>query len=237
AKERRAHRRAHQRALARGAAGEPRTRDRAQARLRDLLGLYPALRALAVLRLRLCLRRLPGELPLRGLRALGRGLRCALSRDARGRRHQASFRALGPLRPRRPRSRILAGRHRRDRADDRRTGGVGLNKPREKSANTIIDCIALPILVSCPRNQTGSRPWSSGSYTVSMRSSARKSRSSTIDANTKSRRVSRSRFGRRPMTTPESPSSAQKRGTTWWVWPCRGAAYAHPRSALARCKH
>ena len=54
--------------------------DRAQARLRDLLGLYPALRALAVLRLRLCVRRLPGELALCGLRAGGRGLRRALPR-------------------------------------------------------------------------------------------------------------------------------------------------------------
>ena len=49
---------------------EPRPRDRAQARLRDVLGLHPALRALAVLRLRLCLRRLPRELALFGLRAL-----------------------------------------------------------------------------------------------------------------------------------------------------------------------
>jgi oligoendopeptidase F len=32
--------------------------------LRDLLGLYPALHPLALLRLRLCLRRLPGELAL-----------------------------------------------------------------------------------------------------------------------------------------------------------------------------
>ena len=37
--------------------------------LRDLLGLYPALHPLAVLRLRLCVRRLPGELALCGLPA------------------------------------------------------------------------------------------------------------------------------------------------------------------------
>ena len=73
--------------------------------LRDLLGLYPALRPFAVLRLRLCVRRLPGELALRGLRAGDRGLRRALSRNAGGRRHQAPFRTARPVRPRRPRSR------------------------------------------------------------------------------------------------------------------------------------
>ena len=41
--------------------------------------------------------------------------------DARGRRHQASFRAARALRPRRPRSGLLAGRAERDRADDRRS--------------------------------------------------------------------------------------------------------------------
>ena len=47
---------------------EPRARDRAEARLRDVLDLHPALHPLAVLRLRLCVRRLPGELALRRLR-------------------------------------------------------------------------------------------------------------------------------------------------------------------------
>ena len=45
-----------------------------------------------------------------------RGLRRALSRDARGRRHQASFRAARAVRPRRPRPGLLAGRPERDRA-------------------------------------------------------------------------------------------------------------------------
>ena len=103
---------------------EPRPRDRAQARLRDVLGLHPALRAFAVLRLRLCVRRLPGELALFGLRALERGLCRALSRDARGRRHQASLRAARAVRPRRPRPGLLAGRPGRDRGDDRGAGGA-----------------------------------------------------------------------------------------------------------------
>ena len=116
--------RAHQRALDGGAAREPRPRDRSAARLRDVLGLHPALRAFAVLRLRLCVRRLPRELALFGLRALEPGLRRALSRDARGRRHQALFRAARAVRPRRPRPGVLAGRAGRDRADDRGAGGA-----------------------------------------------------------------------------------------------------------------
>ena len=98
--------------------------DRHQARLRGVLGLHPALRAFAVLCLRLCLRRLPGELALLGLRARLRGLCRALSQDARRRRHQALLRAAGPLRPRRPRPGLLAGRAERDRGDDRGAGGA-----------------------------------------------------------------------------------------------------------------
>ena len=119
AQERRAHRRSPQRALARSAAREPRPGDRAQARLRDLLGLHSALRALAVLRLRLCVRRLPGQFAVRGLRARDGWLRRTLSGDARGRRHQASLRAPGSVRAGCPRPRLLAGRPRRDRGHDR----------------------------------------------------------------------------------------------------------------------
>ena len=104
---------------------KPRAGDRAQARLRDVLGLHPALHPFAVLRLRLRVRRLPGELALCGLRESERGLCRALSRDARGRRHQASFRTAQAVRPRRARSEVLAGRLERDRADDRRAGGAG----------------------------------------------------------------------------------------------------------------
>ena len=46
----------------------PRPGDPPRRRLRDLLDLHPALHPFAVLRLRLCLRRLPGELALRRLR-------------------------------------------------------------------------------------------------------------------------------------------------------------------------
>ena len=53
-------------------------------------------------------------------------LRRALSRDAGGRRHQAPFRAAGAVRARRPRPGLLAGRAWRDRADDRRAGGAGV---------------------------------------------------------------------------------------------------------------
>ena len=83
--------------------------DRIQAGLRDVLDLHPALHPFAVLCLRLCLRRLPGELALRRLREGGRRLCRALSRHARGRRHQAPFRTAHALRPRRPRPQVLAG--------------------------------------------------------------------------------------------------------------------------------
>jgi hypothetical protein len=65
-KQRRTHGRADRRALAERAGREPRARDQDRAGLRDLLGLYPALHPLAVLCLRLCVRRLPRELALCG---------------------------------------------------------------------------------------------------------------------------------------------------------------------------
>ena len=49
-------------------AREPRAGDRAEAGLRGVLDVHPALHPLAVLRLRVCVRRLPGELALRALR-------------------------------------------------------------------------------------------------------------------------------------------------------------------------
>ena len=107
AQERRTDRRDDQRAVDERAGGEPGAGDQARARLRDLLELYRPFHPFAVLRLRLRVRRLPGELPLRRLRTLARGLRRTLSRDARGRRHEASLRAARALRPRRPRSGVL----------------------------------------------------------------------------------------------------------------------------------
>ena len=68
APQRRAHRRPDLRDLDGRAAREPRAGDRSASRLRDVLDLHPALHPFAVLRLRLCVRRLPGELALRGLR-------------------------------------------------------------------------------------------------------------------------------------------------------------------------
>ena len=59
---------------------EPRAGDRDQAGLRDLLDVHPALHPFAVLRLRLCVRRLPRELALCGLRERCGGFCRALSR-------------------------------------------------------------------------------------------------------------------------------------------------------------
>ena len=73
--------------------------------LRDLLDLHPAFHPCAVLRLRLCLRRLPGELALCGLSAGRSRLRGEISRHAEGRRHQAAQGIAGAVRPRRLRSR------------------------------------------------------------------------------------------------------------------------------------
>jgi hypothetical protein len=61
------------------AARKPRPRDRHQARLRDVLGLYPAFHPFAVLCLRLCVRRLPGEFALCRLRACPTALPNAIS--------------------------------------------------------------------------------------------------------------------------------------------------------------
>ena len=92
------------------------------------MGLYRPFHSFAVLCLRLCVRRLPGEFAVRGLRALERWLRRAVSRDARGRRIEVLFRAARAIRPRRKGSGLLENRPFGDRAHDRRTGddGVGL---------------------------------------------------------------------------------------------------------------
>ena len=93
-------------------------------RLRDVLDLHPALHPFAVLRLRLCVRRLPGELALRGLRAVGAGFaeRYLDMLAAGGTKHHC--RAAGAVRSRRPRPEVLGGGLERDRAD-RRAGGFG----------------------------------------------------------------------------------------------------------------
>ena len=127
AQERRTHRRQAVRTVDERAGRKPRAGDRVEARIRDVLDLHRALHPFAVLRLRLRVRRLPGELALRGLRERERGLRRALSRDARRRRHQASFRIARAVRARCARSGVLAGRLGRDRADDRGARG---DRPR-----------------------------------------------------------------------------------------------------------
>ena len=83
-----------------GAAREPRRRHRFQAGLRGVLDLHPPLHPFAVLRLRLCVRRLPRELAVRALRGGAPGLRAEVFRDADGGRLQAPLRAAGAVRPR-----------------------------------------------------------------------------------------------------------------------------------------
>jgi oligoendopeptidase F len=122
APERRADRPAPRRNLARSVTGKPRARDRPQARLRGLLGLYPALHPLALLRLRLCLRRLPGELALRPLPGKRGRLHRTLFRPAEGRRLQAPLGAPEALRPRRVGPRLLGHGAERDRRPDHRAG-------------------------------------------------------------------------------------------------------------------
>ena len=86
-----------------------------------VLDLHPALHPFAVLRLRLRIRRLPGEFALRRLRAVERWFRGQVFCPAVGRRHEALFGIAGALRPRCERSEILADRPLYDRGTDRRT--------------------------------------------------------------------------------------------------------------------
>src|SRR5262249_50194264 len=109
-----------------GTGREPRAGYRAQARLRDLLDLYRPLHPCAFLRLRLSVRRLPGELALCGLREGARWLRRTLPGDARRRRHQASLGAARAVRARCARPGVLARRAVAAGADDRGAGGAGL---------------------------------------------------------------------------------------------------------------
>ena len=92
--------RRHLRDLARGPAREPGPGDPLRRRLPVLLDLHPALHPLAVLRLRLCVRRLPGELALRHLRGKPSRLRGEVPGHAAGRRLAAPQRAAGAVRPR-----------------------------------------------------------------------------------------------------------------------------------------
>jgi oligoendopeptidase F len=99
-RERRTDARRHQRAVDERAGRKPRPRLRVHAGLRDLLGLYPAFRALALLRLCLCLRRRARERALCRLRGGRRRLPGEVFRHAQGGRVQAPQGASGALRPR-----------------------------------------------------------------------------------------------------------------------------------------
>ena len=100
-------------------ARKPRPRDPARPGLRDLLGLRAALHPLALLRLRLCVRRLPRELALRRLREdARRASPSATSPCSSAGGSQQLQRSARAVRPRRPRSRILDDRARPDRRHD-----------------------------------------------------------------------------------------------------------------------
>ncbi len=105
---------------------KPRACNWAETRLRDLLGLYRAFHSFAVLCLRVCVWRLPGEFAVRSLRAHQRRVRRAVSGDARGRRIEVLFGAARAVRPRREGSRLLDDRPLGDRANDRRTRSDGV---------------------------------------------------------------------------------------------------------------
>src|ERR1700679_3233824 len=115
---------------------KPRPRNCAQTRLRDLLGLYRAFHSFAVLRLRLRVRRLPGEFAVRGLRALERWVRRAVSLDARSGRIEILFRVAYAIRPRRKGSGLLEDRPLGDRAHDRRTGDDGIEATAQRGTRT-----------------------------------------------------------------------------------------------------
>ena len=91
----------------------------------ELLDLYPPLHPFALLRLRLCLRRLSGQFAVRGLSGCGRRVRRTLPEDAVGRRHPAAPRAAGALRAGRIRSRFLGQGAGRDSWLHRRSGAAG----------------------------------------------------------------------------------------------------------------
>ena len=117
-----ADRRRARQGLARRADREPRPRLPLRRRLPRVLELHPALRPRAVLRVRLCLRRLPGELAVRGLPGQPGGFRGALSAAARGRRHASPPGAAGAVRPRCERPRLLEPRPSHRRGADRPAG-------------------------------------------------------------------------------------------------------------------
>ena len=105
-----------------GAAREPGPGLHLRRRVPVLLVLHRPLHPLAVLRLRLRLRRLPGELALCRLPGRPAGLPGQVPRHAEGRRRQAAQGAAGAVRPRCLRPRLLEQGAGRDLGPRRRAG-------------------------------------------------------------------------------------------------------------------
>src|SRR3954452_3116019 len=111
--------------MARSSRRKPRAGDQARAGIRDLLVLHPALRPLALLRIRLCLRRLSRELALCPLPREREGGPGEVFRHAQSRRDQAPFGAAEAIRTRCDGSELLAQGTFRHRRAHRRARGHG----------------------------------------------------------------------------------------------------------------
>ena len=101
-----------------------------------LLELHPTLHPCAILRLCLCLRRLPRQLALRRLRGAPGRLRAALSRAAARRRHPAPQGAAGAVRPRRVGSGLLGQGAGPARGADRSARGHHAGEVHDREGRT-----------------------------------------------------------------------------------------------------
>ena len=118
----------------RGAGREPGSGDRAAAGLRDLLELRPPLHPFAVLRLRLCVRRLPGELAVRALPGRPPRVRDEYFAmlEAGGSKHHSEL--LAPFGLDACRARLLEEGLRGHRGHDRRARGHGSTASLRRSS-------------------------------------------------------------------------------------------------------
>ncbi len=130
--------RTHRRNLAAGADRKPRPGLFLHAGIQRVLGLRATFRALAVLRLRLRVRRLPGECALRRVPVWTSRFPGQVSRDAARGRNQGAQGSAGAVRPRCVGPRLLAARSRRDLRLHRRIGsGRGcLSRPNRAGSPT-----------------------------------------------------------------------------------------------------